>query len=114
MALEYQQQQNLVKMAKKEHNCYDCVFRGKVPGSAHSSCNVLSKDGKSIDPLAELALATGIAKIRDEQGRDAVKLDPIGIQGGWAMWPINFDPVWVDSCAFYKSKESMNDIKEAS
>jgi hypothetical protein len=21
-----------------------------------------------------------------------------GIQGGWFVWPVNFDPVWLESC----------------
>lgn len=51
--------------------CYDCVHRLDVPGSAHSRCNNFE------------------AK---------VTASPRGVQGGWFRWPLNFDPVWLQSC----------------
>lgn len=39
-------------------------------------------------------------------------IDPDGIRNGWAYWPIDFDPTWVRSCAFYKSKNSENDLNQ--
>jgi len=91
-------------MAEKKHNCYNCMFRGTVPGSAHSSCNVLKYIGEK-GTIAESAIALGIATIKDEHGHDAVQLDPHGVRNGWAMWPINFDPIWVNKCMFYINKE---------
>jgi hypothetical protein len=87
------------------------MFRDKVPGSAHSSCNVLKHVGDK-SAIAESAIALGIASIKDEHGNDAVKLDPHGVRNGWAMWPINFDPVWVDSCLFYINKEDIQKEQE--
>ena len=29
-----------------------------------------------------------------------------GIRGGWFMWPINFDPTWLENCDGYKQKEA--------
>jgi len=55
----------------KKQNCYECVHRLEIPGDAHSRCNNHS------------------AK---------VKGNPHGIRNGWFMWPLNFDPVWLDSC----------------
>lgn len=52
-------------------NCYECVHRLNVPGSAHSRCNNVSA---------------------------TVKGDEYGIGKGWFLWPLNFDPVWLESC----------------
>ena len=58
------------------NKCYDCKFRGTVPGSCHSSCG--NKEAK-------------------------VKGDPHGIKSGWFMWPFNFDPTWLEECDGFES-----------
>ena len=35
-----------------------------------------------------------------------IKLDPIGVRGGWANWPMNFDPCWIELCKGYKKVDS--------
>lgn len=52
-------------------NCYTCVHRREVPGSCHSRCNNTA------------ANVTG---------------DKHGISKGWFIWPLNFDPTWLDAC----------------
>ena len=55
----------------KKPDCYKCVHRLPVPGDAHSRCNNIS------------ANVTG---------------NPHGIRSGWFLWPLNFDPTWLESC----------------
>jgi hypothetical protein len=52
-------------------DCYKCVHRLSVPGDAHSRCNNISA---------------------------SVSGNPHGIKKGWFIWPLNFDPVWLESC----------------
>jgi hypothetical protein len=52
-------------------NCYKCVHRLPVPGDAHSRCNNISAN---------------------------VSGNPMGISKGWFLWPLNFDPIWLESC----------------
>lgn len=52
-------------------NCYKCVHCLPVPGDAHKRCN---------NPDAKV---TG---------------DRYGIRMGWFLWPLNFDPTWLESC----------------
>jgi len=56
-------------------NCYTCQHVRNVPGDAHKSC---------------------VNKTAKVQG------NPIGIRQGYFFWPINFDPVWLESCDGYK------------
>ena len=95
----------------KKPNCYNCKFRGTVPGSAHSSCTVLRNPASGEDrnsELIELGLATGNLQLTDKYTNEPiVKLDKHGVRNGWANWPIDFDPVWVERCAF----ETTNDLK---
>lgn len=59
-------------------NCYECKYRGEVPGSAHSECT--NKNAK-------------------------VEGHETGIKRGWFYHPFNFDPVWLISCDGYESKQ---------
>lgn len=52
-------------------NCYECKYRGNIPGDCHSCCTNLSSN---------------------------VKFSDHGTRMGWAFWPFNFDPVWLISC----------------
>lgn len=94
----------------KTHNCYDCEYKGSVPGSAHSSCSIISKSAseelKETARMLEASLALGAHSLVDENTQEPlVKLTPHGVKSGWANWPLDFDPVWVEYCPFYKKKE---------
>jgi hypothetical protein len=61
-----------------------------------------SVNDESIGRLLELELAIGAKTIGNKDtGEELVKLDPHGVAKGWAAWPIDFDPVWVNECAFF-------------
>jgi hypothetical protein len=93
----------------KKPNCYTCRFRTMVPGSAHSCCTVIRDTAKELgmeDAKAaalEAAIAFGGATVQGKNG-PAVKLNPHGVKNGWATWPFDFDPTWVDECEFESKK----------
>ena len=70
-------------------DCYSCKHRGTVPGSAHSQCD------QGLTQIFSGATPT----IR-------VSLNDHGVKMGWATWPFDFDPIWVDAC---NSQEKMVD-----
>lgn len=84
-------------------NCYECKYRGDVPGSAHSRCRHPGID--KVDPLIELAsmLGGGMPPMRNTLN---VKGEPHGIRNGWFSWPLNFDPTWLLSCDGFESKSA--------
>lgn len=57
--------------------CYECKYRGTIPGDCHSKCS--NKNAK-------------------------VKGDPHGVRNGWFYHPINFDPIWLESCDGFEQK----------
>ena len=59
-------------------DCYKCAHRREIPGSTHSRCNNLA------------------AKVRGTEH---------GIRKGWFMWPLNFDPVWLEACDGFSTEE---------
>ena len=66
-------------------NCYKCVHRMSLSGSAHSRCN---KFDAKVEYDFHLYLLSERQFIGDEHG----------IRQGWFRWPLNFDPVWLVSC----------------
>lgn len=72
---------------KQGNNCYNCPYREEVPGSAHSACKYPEVDPGVLTALALLRNATAL--------EPHIVINEIGRRGGWATWPINFDPVWI-------------------
>ncbi len=91
-------------------NCYDCKYRGEIPGDAHSCCQHPKVKSESDDPLGKLlGIFAGVGRIGpiiSEAAADlGIKLDPYGIVNGWANWPWNFDPTWLDACDGFEKKD---------
>ena len=84
-------------------NCYLCVHRQPVPNSAHSSCThpatVDDHHHELASVIRTMGKRTGIARM---QSAAAEQLSVVGaergIRRGWFLWPVNFDPVWLESC----------------
>jgi hypothetical protein len=92
-----------------EKKCYSCKFKGTVPGSAHSSCKVISENSSDKTKAFELEMLLASHQVQmTDKGTDEplVKLNEHGIKKGWANWPLDFDPVWVESCRFFLEKEA--------
>lgn len=65
--------------------CIDCDKRGSVPGNAHSCCNA--------PPNGAVAMVLWLSG-----HRATPKANPHGVANGWCLWPMNFDPIWIESC----------------
>jgi len=88
-------------------NCYECKYKGKVPGSAHICCNHPSvKESKN--PQSELlAIFASIGRVQPVMNNFSIlniKADPHGIKKGWFNFPWNFDPVWLENCDGFEQK----------
>ena len=75
-------------------NCYECQYRGSVPGDAHSCCHYPGTD-------------TELFAMFDSGNRELAKelhitANAHGVRNGWFMWPVNFDPVWLLTCDGFK------------
>lgn len=64
----------------KRPDCHNCVHSGQgMSGGHHRNC---SEAGALVD------------------------LNPHGVKHGWATWPIDFDPVWVESCDEFMARKT--------
>lgn len=71
-------------------DCYQCRFRGDLPGDTHSCCRYPSNETGLFDLFKPANLAN-IATLKIEG-------HPHGIAKGWFLWPVNYDPVWLLHC----------------
>ena len=91
-------------------DCYKCIFRGNIPGSAHSRCRHPSVPKESDNPLAEMmALFASVGRLDPIIDKSSIllgiKARESGIRRGWFNWPYNFDPVWLLECNGYTEKK---------
>ena len=90
-------------------NCYECKWRGGVPGSCHSCCNHTDAGLENADPIMKLmSIFAGVGRVPPVMvGTDkfGVKGDPHGIKKGWFNFPFNFDPVWLEECNGFTQKK---------
>ena len=93
-------------------DCHNCKHVGNIVGSAHRCClhpavNALN----SIVLVGQICsgntkpLGSVVNKENGEEISPIIKINPTGINGGWAYWPINFDPTWIETCLLFDKKE---------
>lgn len=80
-------------------NCYECKHRRDLVYDAHSLC-ANPNIAKGLDPImAGLMPLVGAVK-----NNLNVTGNPHGIKSGWFVWPLNFDPVWLETCNGFEPK----------
>lgn len=87
-------------------DCYQCKYRGEVPGSCHSSCNHPAFAKINDDPLLQLMGMLGkrgpLSGLVTKTDGCVVTGNAHGIRNGWFVHPFNFDPVWLESCTGFE------------
>lgn len=85
-------------MKSNKPNCYECKWRGDLLGDCHSKCEhpvATGPQGLAACFVPELAKAI-LGVVGSSHGR----------RRGWFSWPLNFDPVWLESCNGFEKKEA--------
>jgi hypothetical protein len=76
-------------------NCYDCKWRREAGSyTCHSKCV-----HPSLDEKGRLLAMVGLFNPLNIKG------DSHGIKNGWFMWPLDFDPIWLDNCNGFEKLE---------
>ena len=77
-------------------NCYECQYRGDIPGDAHSRCchPEVKADSNPFGAMVEVLMG----KHSEAARKLGIKGDFMGIRRGWFVWPANFDPTWLVEC----------------
>ena len=83
-------------------DCYECQYRGDVPGDAHSCCRHPALGDISSDTLAQVfAIFASVGRVAPVQvviDKLGIKANYHGIKNGWFNFPFNFDPLWLEKC----------------
>ena len=93
----------------KKPDCYKCKYRGTIPGDAHSCCNhpEVQQDDNMFGAIMDVMAGKNNVAIK----KLGIKGSLHGIRSGWFLWPANFDPIWLESCNGFKSKEGAHNDK---
>lgn len=78
-------------------NCYECKHRRELAGDCHSSCG-----HPAASSVALMLFAAGKSEFNTTQIH--VRGNTHGVRSGWFMWPLNFDPIWLEICNGFESK----------
>jgi len=75
-------------------DCYKCTHRRDLPGDTHSSCS----HPKAVDTFVQLHTGKYRNSTLKVVGNDH------GVKKGWFLWPLNFDPIWLEECDGFENK----------
>lgn len=95
----------------KRPNCYDCKWRGAVPGDAHSSCKHPDAGDSNLGNLMSMLSRGGPTPSTDGASKLNIQCHPTGRARGWFNWPFNFDPVWLENCDGFEAKQAQDATK---
>jgi len=100
-------------MSDNDHSkpdCYQCIYRRDVVGSAHSACHHPAFFNVHNDPVLNIMAIMGsvgrIPPMVAPNSACVVTGDPHGIWRGWFNHPFDFDPTWLQECSGFKQKEA--------
>lgn len=90
-------------------NCYQCAHSASIPGNEHIKCvHPINKAAHENNLAVLFGLLAGIGRtepiVCPTTKLLGVVINPVGIQRGWANWPWNFDPTWIEKCNGYTQK----------
>jgi hypothetical protein len=89
----------------KRPGCYECKYEGHAVYSAHCRCQHPMVAGQSYGAVGMAAFLCGMEPL-------GVTGNKHGIDHGWFLWPLDFDPVWLESCEGFAPKEKGGDEVE--
>lgn len=76
--------------------CRKCKHSRRIPGDAHLKCEhpFIDEDGGSLFSV----ISSLMGKNSNAMDKLNISLNSTGVDNGWAHWPVNFDPIWIDNC----------------
>lgn len=91
-------------MSEKEsmqNACYKCKHRGTIPGNCHTMCLHPSFKEAQKDPMARMGALFGVNIVAPSE-ECKVTYHKEGAR--WFSHPMNFDPVWLESCTGFEEQ----------
>jgi len=77
--------------------CHACIHRRSLAGNTHSRCgHPVAADSVAEDFLLGLL---GFSELATAARTLGITINPHGAEMGWANWPVDFDPIWINTCS---------------
>lgn len=91
-------------------NCHKCKHHGTNPGTHHLRCRHPKVGASEVtdNPLAKaFAILAGVDRCGPTVDpytaiSMGITINEHGFRKGWANWPWNFDPIWINTCNCYE------------
>lgn len=97
-------------MSETGPNCYECKWRRGLLGLGDSCSRCVHPCVRPEPSLkdwpAVMAAATSGA-YKESARRLGISADPVGLRGGWFLWPVNFDPAWLLTCTGFEHRRGI-------
>lgn len=93
----------------EKNNCSTCKYSNTISGDAHLSCNhpAITEDMNVMQRILQ-------RMINDEYSTNPTQLvvngvplqewNESGVRQGYVLFPLNFDPRWLEYCLLYNNK----------
>ena len=98
-----------MKNTNKPTICYSCKHRGDLSGSAHSCCKhpEVAEESSPLDNI--MAIFASVGRVAPSMNPSLmsklnIQVNEHGVRNGWCIWPLNFDPIWLENCDGYEKK----------
>ena len=88
-------------MQERKHDCWKCQYKVEKAGTAHIGCSVLREKRLTDKNVGRII---GIFAALAESPPDGIVVNEYGRSSGWATWPIDFDPVWIEKCIYFENE----------
>lgn len=86
-------------------DCSKCKHKGAVvTGSSHHiSCRLVGYFAKQmvVYNLYRSGRQFVVTDKTTGEQKPLIVLNPHGVRNGWCDWPLQFDPIWIESCVGY-------------
>ena len=99
--------------------CRKCRHHSRLIGNNHIACKNPAIQSLHNLPYAKIATIIGgfepiIPTIElNGEAIPVVQFNEHGIRKGWASWPYNFDPIWIQFCIFWTAEKMQEETQQA-
>lgn len=90
-------------------NCHSCKYSRSIPGDCHISCAALVLNGDSAAKIFTAVMSGLPVLTKAVTDVTGLSFNSYGVQAGYCMFPMNYDPAWVSGDC--KLKQLSEDVE---
>lgn len=104
--MQEEQENPLQRDSPFRGKCYACKHMSELPHNAHIAClHPIVHEAVTNNALEHFIEWMDNKMMVSVAERMGVTGSQHGIDNMWFRWPVNFDPIWLESCNHFEPKE---------